>query len=104
MSETYACWSCGTATIFCNGRCCAGCDHGPRAESDRETTPCMSRHLDNVGKPRPPVEWAITYGCANEHAVTTEVCDRCATSLTDGHQRCAKCVLPMVVTDLTRLA
>lgn len=44
------------------------------------------------------------YGCANEHAVTTEVCDRCATSLTDGHQRCAKCVLPMVVTDLTRLA
>lgn len=62
---------------------------------------CMSRHFDNVGRPRPPVAWAITYGCAAGHEVSTEVCDRCATSLTDGHQRCGRCFLPMTVSSLS---
>lgn len=61
---------------------------------------CMSRHFGNEGKPRPPVAWSVTYGCVNEHVITTEVCDGCATSLLDRHQHCARCIRPMVVTDL----
>lgn len=65
-----------------------------------QMTACMSRHLDNVGKPRPPIEWIVTYGCANGHTLTVETCDRCAASLVDGQQRCARCCKPMVVSNL----
>lgn len=65
--------------------------------------PCWSRHFDNIGKPRPPVAWTLTYGCRNGHVVTASACDRCASSLVDGRQRCARCFLPMVVTNLAAL-
>jgi hypothetical protein len=73
--------------------------------SARPPSPCMSRHYDNVGRPRPPVRWVISYGCAEGHTVTgVEVCDRCATSLVDGDQRCVHCLAPMHVSSLTELA
>jgi predicted amidophosphoribosyltransferase len=63
----------------------------------------MSRHLDNAGKPRPPVEWTVTYGCVNGHTLeAVECCDGCAASLVDGRQRCARCFRTMVVTLLAR--
>lgn len=61
---------------------------------------CWSRHKDNVGKPRPVAVWSVTYSCANRHQVTANCCDPCASSLVDGRQRCARCVKPMVVSDL----
>lgn len=67
----------------------------------RAYEPCMSRHLDNVGKPRPPVAWVMTYSCPQRHSPgETRCCDRCATSLVDGLQRCASCYAPMIVRDL----
>jgi hypothetical protein len=63
--------------------------------------PCMSRHFDNIGKPRPLVEWLVTYGCKNGHEqVAVTLCDRCAASLVDGHHHCVRCVYPQIVTDL----
>jgi hypothetical protein len=64
------------------------------------TAVCMSRHLNRVGMPRPPVEWVVTYGCAENHSVSTEVCGPCAESLVDGRQRCARCFRVMVVGSL----
>ena len=71
----------------------------------RVQSPCMSRHLDNVGKPRPSVEWSVTYTCAEGHGPgPVECCDRCATALVDGGPRCQKCLGLMIVRDLSRLA
>lgn len=62
---------------------------------------CWSRHLDNVGKPRPVVQWVLTYGCKNGHVQTdVRLCDRCATSLVAGRQHCEVCVAPQVVTSI----
>lgn len=75
--------------------------------------PCMSRHFGNEGRPRPPVEWTVTYACIRrpgrdplrkpecDEPLVYGACDACATSLVDGKQRCARCLAPMVVTDLT---
>lgn len=68
--------------------------------ADRRGPLCWSRHQDNVGKPRPVAVWSVTYSCANRHEVTANCCDPCASSLVDGRQRCARCVKPMVVSDL----
>lgn len=59
--------------------------------------------VEELGKPRPPVEWSVAYECDNGHAYSTDLCDRCASTLVDGRQRCATCFLPMVVKRLATL-
>lgn len=87
--------------------CCEHCSgpghskgHATSCQQCERPDLCWSRHLDNIGKPRPSVEWRLTYECTNGHAVTTDLCDRCASSLVDGRQRCRQCLMPMVVSRL----
>lgn len=80
--------------------------------------PCMSRHLGNAGKPRPPVAWRVTYACLPrpvrrqpdplrrpecDAPHVEELCGPCAESLVDGRQRCARCLAPMAVSGLEQL-
>jgi len=89
----------------CCPHCRDGCARTHRLPCDECTRPdlCWSRHFDNIGKPRPQAVWTIVYGCLNGHTITANVCDRCASSLVDGHQRCARCLAPMVVMTLDGL-
>lgn len=83
----------------------AGSVPDPATIPTRPYQPCMSRHIGNVGKPRPPVEWLVTYACDEGHSPGPQAqCDRCASALVDGWPRCEKCLGLMKVSALERLA